>query len=1320
MKYVWLCSRIVWRIAALAIVLLAVVVTLGREFAPKLKDYQAWIDETISRQLNLRVESQQLWVDWSGFSPRLTVAQVNIFAEDEQQPVLSAEGLKAHPDFLGSMLNWGWGWQELSVERLSMQLMEREDGSWTLAGLPEQRGQTDAGRLLDMIQRSTYLKIDEAVLPVQFFSGETAVVRLRNMLVENSGTFHRLDASVAFEDAAESARLIIEGEGDLLDFNGTVGTAYLKLQRLNFQGPVSALLKRWLPAIAQQKDFEAAVETELWLRKNRDRELRLSGYLSAAEIPLLGYVDAPPITDVKAEITGDYRPGEAWRVTLQGIDFQWPEWEIEPLTLSYQQDTGDPLGFGTISVDHLNLATLSQLLQSNRLLPEKGLQALASLRPRGSITAAHLHISPGEQGDAPRISLQANLHDVAIDSWKKAPAGRKINGFIDIQGKNGLLELDSPDGFEMYYPTAYDDYMVHPSARGQLTWRIDSEAGAIRVASGPIQIKGKKGDSGDGVVYLSLDLPLNKAHGPGEMFLQVGLRDSHSRHRNNFIPRTLNPNLLRWLDDAIGATAVPEAGFIWRGSLAKKAIAKRSIQLYLKTQDGHLTFRPDWPALKQLDALITVDGGNVLAQVDRARLGDVDVGATAVRVRKVDDGLLLSVKGGAGGDAGAALQVLAQSPLQSRVAGLVNWRLQGSTEVDVDLSIPLEDAAVEPSYRVDARIADATLADPSGKFVFNQLRGNLRYRDKTGLTGEALQGVLWDDNPIAGVLTTSNDAVVLDLHGTVAVDQLLSAPNLKQLVAGNTDYRAEVVVAPGQPVHLDINSSLEGVALGLPQPFGKPATEVSDFHLGMAFGDDMTLVRASHKQQLNAVLEVAEGKLINGVLGINKPVALEPGRGELRLDGLLHNFTLDDWLPFYQRNLSEGIGGNNAPLPIRATLKIDNFIADRLTLRDVSLSGSHTEGSGNGWQFSFASDIAVGEVALPRDATMPLKVDLQSLDLPSPGDKKETLFADINPTELPYLDFNVDKLTVGEDQYGSLSFLLQPLDNGAELRNIHGELLGLKLGIQSSVEDGEPEIDEETRLLWVREDGESRSRFSGVIAATDVADFLANFGEPKIIDSSQATFITDLSWRGAPDQIGLESLTGSLVLELEDGEFYRSPKGATNAVIRVVGLFNFANWVRRLKLDFSDLFAKGMTYDNIRGGLRFADGTMTFDAPIVVKMPSGRMKWSGSADLLGEQLDAYLVLTVPVGTNLPWLVALAGGLPAAAGVYLTSKLFEKQLDKLSSLGYEVTGSWDDPEIKVDRIFSDKAEQISASEQPAATPELEPGPNPEPQPSPEPQ
>lgn len=74
-----------------------------------------------------------------------------------------------------------------------------------------------------------------------------------------------------------------------------------------------------------------------------------------------------------------------------------------------------------------------------------------------------------------------------------------------------------------------------------------------------------------------------------------------------------------------------------------------------------------------------------------------------------------------------------------------------------------------------------------------------------------------------------------------------------------------------------------------------------------------------------------------------------------------------------------------------------------------------------------------------------------------------------------------------------------------------------------------------------------------------------------------------------------------------------------------------------------------------------------------------------------------LVVTLPLASNLPWVAALAGGLPAAAGVYIASKLFSEQVDRYSSAVYHVEGDWRDPTIRFRRMF-DEAEEATAEVQ----------------------
>src|SRR5690606_12424366 len=90
--------------------------------------------------------------------------------------------------------------------------------------------------------------------------------------------------------------------------------------------------------------------------------------------------------------------------------------------------------------------------------------------------------------------------------------------------------------------------------------------------------------------------------------------------------------------------------------------------------------------------------------------------------------------------------------------------------------------------------------------------------------------------------------------------------------------------------------------------------------------------------------------------------------------------------------------------------------------------------------------------------------------------------------------------------------------------------------------------------------------------------------------------------------------------------------------------------------------------------------------PLRIESPSSQFRLAGQLDFNTDQAAMELVATLPLASNLPWVAAIAGGLPAAAGVYLASKLFGEQVDRYASAVYDVTGPWRDPKVKFRRIF----------------------------------
>ncbi|WP_461481016.1 YhdP family protein [Porticoccus sp.] len=1263
-------------LAALSVIGLALLVSLGREAIDSLDTYRSEINYYASGQLGLRIESEQLLGEWRRLKPRITALNIAIGAPGETRPAITLERITLEVDLLRSLLARQLVWRELWIGGVQLSLAENAEGHWSISGLPPREpDQQDNSALLDMLFDSDLLGVDKIAARMTFFSGTEAVLEGQDILLENSGDFHRLMAGLSLADHQQVASLVVEARGDHRDLDHFKASGYLKVHRIDLSGSFSAFARGWFPGLVERLgDIETDIESEIWIDMLKGGEARLVGRLSAAEIPLNWVEDVAPITRLHTDLTGWFKPGESWGLRLQGLDFDWGELAIEPLTVNYQQKVGARWGEGALALSQINLSLVDDLLAQTGLASPQLVDAIGQLQPSGSLRAMHLDLNL--DGGQSEVKLRANLDDVAISSWHGAPAIRQLNGYLETLNASGTLEIDSPDGLALHYPQVFDGYMEHSAFRGQLRWLWDAPHHSLKIASGRLEMGGEEGI---GRAYLQLDIPVSQPDSKPEMYLMVGVRNSHSRYRQRYLPNNLEPGLLHWLDDALGEMAIPEVGFVWRGPLVGGEGGLRSIQLYLQASQGALQFQPDWLPLEHLDTVLTLDTGELDAEIQRATMGKARVKHGEVRLRSTPaGGHQLLVNAEVAADVGDAVALLSRSPLKSRVDGLNGWALSGSSRIDLDLAIPLSQDGTEGAYTVTADLTDGALALPDSEIAFTRLRGRLGYRDDRGLFADKLQGQFWGE-PVVASIATGKDSLRIDAAGQLAMPALAQFIKLQsgRILQGKTAVQARLTVpllATGSPIHLKVNSQLQGAVIDLPSPFGKAATVPRDIQVDVELADGQD-IRVKTEGGVRARIQLQNGALQRSLLAVYSDRAELPGLGQFRITGELKQFSLTEWMPYFAE-LAGRKRDSSSALELMFDGRVDNLEVAGLALQQAVASGRYHEGD---WQVVVDSRQASGQALVPGDLTQPIRLDLQRLVLPKPpeGDAEQT---EIDPATFPLMQANIRDFAVGDSHLGYASFRAEPQPHGVWVSAIDASLNGLRLGGNG----------QDTTLLWELEDGRHHSQYSGVLQAGDVGKVMEAWGTPAALESKKAHFFADLGWYGKPWEVTPPALTGAMSLQLEKGRFYKSPAGAANAMLRLVGLFNFDNWLRRLSLDFSDLFEKGVSYDEMNGGLLFDAGDMRFDPPLIVKMPSGRFKMTGTANLVREDIDATLVTTLPVGTNLPWVAALVGGLPAAAGVYITGKIFEKQVDKLSSISYHITGPWDDPEVDVQKIFSDGA------------------------------
>jgi uncharacterized protein YhdP len=366
------------------------------------------------------------------------------------------------------------------------------------------------------------------------------------------------------------------------------------------------------------------------------------------------------------------------------------------------------------------------------------------------------------------------------------------------------------------------------------------------------------------------------------------------------------------------------------------------------------------------------------------------------------------------------------------------------------------------------------------------------------------------------------------------------------------------------------------------------------------------------------------------------------------------------------------------------SLHVDNIAVNRLYAYGRLLNNSQISifDTAAYWQVSLDHRLVNAVLRIPGDAAKPYEANVQYLNLDVLSKSKTESSESFSPkllSTMPDVDVVVSKLSKGDGDFGQWQFELRSNDKQVYLDNIIADVRALHIG---------PSHDKSARLSWDTHSEQARSYFRGQVSGKNIANALKAWGYRQEINSQLAEFNVNVNWPGAVTDFSLASLSGGIDLRLEKGNFADAESSGTGA-LKLIGILNLSSIVRRLQLDFSDLTNKGLAYDKVSGMMIFNQGVISLERPLIVDSPSSKISMQGTADTNTQTLDINMGITLPFASNLPWIVALAAGLPTAAGVYIVSKVLKKQVDKLSSAVYKVSGSFSEPSIQFIKVFDNE-------------------------------
>lgn len=1255
------------------LLLAAAYVSLGRQFVPALADYQdelvAWVEEQTGRAIDLHSLQAQM----QGSQPVLKLQGLRVYEGSDRSSdvLLDLQHVTARVDVFASLWQRQPVMDALQLEGLALEFIEDVDGRWRLSGLGQSNPDSDGlDRALQRVfdqRRITLLDTNIRITP---WAQPEWVFSDGDLTLLTRGDRHRLDARMRLPDQ-QQVSLQLSGRLPDRDWRRADMAFFADLPPSDWQ--------QWLPAelLAQAHIQRLVAGGQLWGQWRKVRLERLGGELTVPLVELDLPRPAPVTKDLRLQfqlLLGDDRQQlDIQQLSLQLGERRWPETRLQ-LTRHPQQQNWQA------RIDRLPLDLLGQWLAA-ALPHERTAEILTTLAPQGELH--NVLISGGKTADFADWTIRARLHELGVQAWQGVPAMDGISGVIAGTPAAGELQVNASQ-WSMHLPRLFPERWHYDSLQGGLSWSWSQPQGL------ELHVPGALVQGAEGTASALLHLQLPPPGGTPTMDLRVALTDSRAEHHGRYLPirsTAMEPALTAWLQASELRGDVPLVIFGYAGSLLKAASRdERAISLYARLSQGRLNFQPGWPALEQVDATLHLHNVDMRiseahGQLLQTRLDNIQV----TLGRAPDQALKLLFDGDIQGPFADGLHVLQQTPL-ARLTGdpLAGWAGEGRLQGILHLGVPLGGDS-EPEVSLQLHATASQLDIPQLKAPLRDLDAEFIYQHGKGLSSEAIN-MHFLGQPVSAQLSASDGTHQLRMQGRHSVNQLRSWPLLQgvpeKLARGNAAWRAELLLGSGLR-RLVVQSDLQEVELDLPGELAKRRGHSLPSRLQLDMGETERW-QFQLGDGLRGLLLKRDGAL-SGDIRYRQGAARQPVAPGIAISARFDSIELDQWRAWWgsgvlPATVLDGLTATRRPSDplfngVRVhTGRLRGFGLDLENLE--VLAGPQRDG----WQLTADHPQISGRVVLPA-ANAPIVLDLQRLVFPRrserPVDTQGLVepilpadpLKDVRPASVPAMQVSIDDLYWGSERIGATAFNLQP---DAAALNIKDIDLSLRGGLQ---------------ILGSMRWDASRSRFDGTLAATDIGSVLSAWGYAPSLSSSSFGSQIALDWPGSPAWFALKRSSGSLSLQAENGTLDSGESSAE--ALRVFGLLNFNALTRRLRLDFSDLFGKGVAYDTFSGEAALTNGLLQTMAPLVMDGPSAKLQLDGTLDLTTDRVDMGLLVTLPVTNNLP-LAAIIAGAPQIGGVlFLVDRILGDRVARFASVRYRISGNWKQPNVDFDRAFDNK-------------------------------
>ncbi|MFN2300757.1 MAG: YhdP family protein [Gammaproteobacteria bacterium] len=1229
---------------AVAVVLLALMVSLFRIVVPQVPAYRDDVAVWAGGLLGAPVDIDDMDLRWRRLRPELILGNLRYVSADARHAFAAREvriGISLRALLQG----------EFAPARIVL-----VDPDITL-DIEAVGGGDGAGwrRAFAAREHRGVVRVENGQLTLRFAEGRRRVdFNSVNAELSSDGTNHRLRVAGQPGDAAAGtlhAELSARGwpgqrSWQAIGRAGLRGGDLVALQRLGGRGRLQS----------------GRVELDIGIDISGGTQ-RISVDLGLAALRWAGADGSTQRVDrAAAEIEWAHRTG-AWNAQLQTLVVARGDGvrSSEPVTVAHNVAGG--VERWQVTGGRLFLEDAALLAEALPWAGAAGIDDLLARNPRGRLESAALTLRRTDTlDDAPepapaRYALTLQAVGLGLDSGAgRVPGFENLSLTVDATETGGYAAVAMEAG-SVVFPRVFRGPLPVNTLAADLGWARAGEqwslhAPRIELTNSDISAEG------DGTLTWS-------SGEPPALDLTVGFSGARlSAHRPYLPVAVMSDALVRWLDRAV-LGGVARAGTVrYSGELGAGALrsGRAVLDAAFDADEIRLAFAETWPVFEGGRAAVRISGTDLSASVSGGSLADVETQRAEVAIAAFAEPVLTVDAETAGSLMGMIHAFRATPPGDRR--WLADVQAEGESQLALVATVPLRDTA-RTTVRGALVLDDATLRFGGFPHPLSGIRGTLSFAED-GVDARGIEAVLLDA-PVSIEATSLRDgagaarAVEVSLDGRADHDTLAAVLGYADPpVSGSTRWQARVF-APydaGHEPYLQVESSLAGLAIALPAPLGKDAHTARPATVRVELVGDLRRFSVVGGDALSAVGAIAardgRWRLARGRIQVGGGDVAEP-TGE----GVVLSGRIAAW----RHGGGAGMPGIDAEVPFtEIDLQVDALEVYGRPLDGVRMQGQREAAA---WRWSFDGSRVAGTLSVPDAPTneQPIIAEFTRLALPLRADAATPAEAqpELDAAMVPPLSFHIREFRLGEAALGELNGVVRRVENGVVLEGFSASRADLRIAGDAS---------------WHTVDGFHRTTLRGTVDSTDVRRALDALGYGATIEAAAGHLQAEVDWLGSPLTDPRPLLNGAVSVRIERGTLFELQPGAG----RVFGLLSLNALPRRLALDFSDVYRRGLAFDSIAGSFRIEGGQAHTD-DLRLQGPAARVEVRGRTGLATRDYDQEAVVVASLASSLAIAGTLAGGPGVGAAVLLASELLRGPLEGISRARYRVTGPWEAPAVE---------------------------------------